>query len=102
MTTIDKTNLLDLDREGLEEFFVYRGDKPFRATQIIKWIHQHGVDNFDDMSNVSKALREELQSIAEIRAPEVAIDDKSEDGGNIAVDRENYRGTEDNNYHISR
>ena len=79
-STIKKINLLDYTSEDLKAFFLERGEKPFRATQIIKWIHQHGVDNFDDMSNVSKALREELKSIAEIRPPEVAIDEKSEDG----------------------
>lgn len=80
MATSNKINLLDFTSEDLKAFFLERGEKPFRATQIIKWIHQHGVDNFDDMSNVSKALREELHDIAEIRAPEIAIDDKSEDG----------------------
>ena len=80
MAKPEKINLLDFTSEDLKAFFLERGEKPFRATQIIKWIHQHGIDSFYDMSNVSKALREELQSIAEIRAPEVAIDDKSEDG----------------------
>lgn len=80
MQTSEKINLLDYTSEDLKAFFLERGEKPFRATQIIKWIHQHGVNNFDEMSNVSKALREELASIAEIRAPEIAIDDKSKDG----------------------
>jgi len=80
MQTSEKINLLDYTSEDLKAFFLERGEKPFRATQIIKWIHQHGVDNFDDMTNVSKALREEMASYAEIRAPEVAIDDKSADG----------------------
>ena len=80
MAKSEKINLLDFNSEDLKAFFLERGEKPFRATQIIKWIHQFGVDNFDEMSNVSKALREELKNIAEIRAPEVAIDDKSEDG----------------------
>ena len=80
MQTSEKINLLDYTSEDLKAFFLERGEKPFRATQIIKWIHQHGVDNFDDMSNVSKKLREELASFAEIRAPEIAIDDKSKDG----------------------
>ena len=80
MAKSEKINLLDFNTEDLKAFFLERGEKPFRATQIIKWIHQFGVDNFDAMSNVSKALREELKSTAEIRAPEVAIDDKSEDG----------------------
>jgi len=80
MPKSEKINLLDFNSEDLKAFFLERGEKPFRATQVIKWIHQHGVDNFDDMSNVSKALRESLASFAEIRAPEIAIDDKSNDG----------------------
>jgi len=80
MQASEKINLLDYTSEDLKAFFQERGEKPFRATQIIKWIHQHGVDNFDDMTNVSKALREELSNFAEIRAPEIAIDDKSNDG----------------------
>jgi len=80
MQKSEKINLLDYTSEDLKAFFLERGEKPFRATQIIKWIHQHGVNNFDEMSNVSKALREELASFAEIRAPEIAIDDKSKDG----------------------
>lgn len=80
MQKSDKINLLDYTSEDLKAFFLERGEKPFRATQIIKWIHQHGVDNFDEMTNVSKSLREELASYADIRAPEIAIDDKSKDG----------------------
>jgi 23S rRNA (adenine2503-C2)-methyltransferase len=80
MSKSEKINLLNFTSEDLKAFFLERGEKPFRATQIIKWIHQHSVDNFDAMSNVSKALREELNAIAEISAPEIAIDDKSEDG----------------------
>jgi len=80
MQTSEKINLLDYTSEDLKAFFQERGEKPFRATQVIKWIHQHGVDNFDDMTNVSKSLREELSNFAEIRAPEIAIDDKSKDG----------------------
>ena len=66
MQTSEKINLLDYTSEDLKAFFLERGEKPFRATQVIKWIHQHGVDNFDDMTNVSKSLREELASFAEI------------------------------------
>jgi len=80
MAQTEKINLLDFTSERLKGFFLERGEKPFRATQIIKWIHQHGVDNFADMSNVSKALRAELEEIAEIRPLKIAIDDKSTDG----------------------
>ena len=50
---LPKVNLLGMTRAQLEEFFVSIGEKKFRATQIIKWIHQLGVDNFEEMSNVS-------------------------------------------------
>ncbi len=75
-----KINLLDFTSDKLKAFFLERGEKPFRATQIIKWIHQHGVSNFDDMTNVSKALRAELTEISEIKALEIAIDNESTDG----------------------
>jgi len=67
----DKVNLLNLDRAGLEAFFAERGEKPFRATQILKWIYQCGVDDFGEMTNLSKALRERLGEVAEVRAPEI-------------------------------
>ena len=80
MAQTEKINLLDFTSEKLKAFFLEQGEKPFRATQVIKWIHQHGVDNFDDMTNVSKSLRAELESIAEIKPLEIAIDNISEDG----------------------
>ncbi len=80
MNNSEKINLLDFTSEKLKAFFLERGDKPFRATQIIKWIHQHGVDKFSEMTNVSKTLRAELETIAEIRPLEIAIDDQSSDG----------------------
>ncbi len=77
---VPKINLLGMTRAQLEEFFVGIGEKKFRATQIIKWIHQLGVDNFEEMSNVSKALRAKLAAIAEIRPPEVVYKEFSTDG----------------------
>jgi 23S rRNA (adenine2503-C2)-methyltransferase len=78
MTT--KQNLLNLDRQGLEAFFAELGEKPFRATQVLKWIHQVGVSDFELMTNISKALRERLAEVAEIRVPEIVFEQKSEDG----------------------
>jgi 23S rRNA (adenine2503-C2)-methyltransferase len=75
-----KLNLLGLDRQALEAFFTGMGEKAFRASQLLKWIHQFGVDDFDRMTNMSKALREKLKEIAEIRAPEVVLDQGSADG----------------------
>jgi 23S rRNA (adenine2503-C2)-methyltransferase len=75
-----KVNLLNLSLIGLRSFFADLGEKPFRATQILKWIHQYGVDDFDAMTNVSKALREKLKEIAYIKAPEVLSQQVSTDG----------------------
>ncbi len=76
----EKVNLLGLPRHKMEQFFVDIGEKKFRAGQIMKWIHQHGVDDFEAMTNVSKALRTRLADIAEIRGPEVLLDESSQDG----------------------
>lgn len=80
VTLSTKTNLLDLDRRDLEAFFVGLGEKPFRATQIMKWIYHERVTDFAAMSNISKALRERLAECAEIRLPEVILDQASQDG----------------------
>ncbi|MCL6269019.1 23S rRNA (adenine(2503)-C(2))-methyltransferase RlmN [Sansalvadorimonas sp. 2012CJ34-2] len=77
---VEKTNLLGLTKEQLAEFFKEIGEKPFRAQQIMKWIHHFGVDNFDEMTNVSKVLRAKLKEVAEIRGPEIVSCDISEDG----------------------
>lgn len=75
-----KTNLLNLDRQHMQDFFAGIGHKPFRATQVVKWIYQYGVDNFDDMTNLSKELRARLRDIAEIRLPEIELDQVATDG----------------------
>ncbi|MRI35070.1 23S rRNA (adenine(2503)-C(2))-methyltransferase RlmN [Endozoicomonas sp. OPT23] len=75
-----KINLLDFSQEKMVEFFLSIGEKKFRATQILKWIHHFGVSDFDEMTNVSKALKEKLKKIAEIRGPEVVNSLFSEDG----------------------
>ena len=75
-----KTNLLGLTQAKLEAFFEELGEKRFRAGQVMKWIHHFGVDNFDDMTNVGKALRDKLKARAEIRGPEVVSEDISKDG----------------------
>ena len=76
----EKVNLLGLSAYRLGDFFESLGEKRFRATQILKWIHQGGVDDFQAMSNISKDLRNKLQEVAEIRAPEVVSCHDSADG----------------------
>ncbi|MDF3014311.1 MAG: rlmN [Cellvibrio sp.] len=75
-----KMNLLGLPEAKLVAFFESIGEKKFRAIQVMKWIHQLGADNFDDMTNVSKDLRAKLKNIAEIRPPEVVQQFDSTDG----------------------
>ena len=75
-----KINLLGLNRQELEAFFVSLGEKPFRASQLLKWMHQQHVDDFSQMSNVSKAMQQRLAEVACIVAPEVAADQLSVDG----------------------
>ena len=73
-------NLLGLSSLQLVDFFASLGEKRFRATQVIKWIHQHGMTDIDQMTNISKPLREKLLETAEIRPPEVLSEHLSEDG----------------------
>ena len=73
-------NLLDLDRQGLEDYFSELGEKSFRASQVVQWIHQKGVTDFQQMSNLSQALRDHLQNNTVIHPPEVVYDATSVDG----------------------
>jgi 23S rRNA (adenine2503-C2)-methyltransferase len=73
-------NLLDYDREGLTRFLTEMGEKPFRAKQILKWIHQSGSADFSAMSDLSKALRDKLAEHAEIELPQVLRDHVAVDG----------------------
>ena len=59
-------NLLEFDREGLASFCEQLGEKRFRATQLFRWIHQRGASNFDQMTDLAKALRDKLQGLAVI------------------------------------
>ncbi|AXA68302.1 MULTISPECIES: 23S rRNA (adenine(2503)-C(2))-methyltransferase RlmN [Pseudomonas] len=79
-TATDKVNLLGLTQPQLESFFESIGEKRFRAGQVMKWIHHFGIDDFDAMSNLGKALKEKLKAAAEIRGPEIVSEDISRDG----------------------
>jgi len=73
-------NLLDFDRTGLEAFFAAFGEKPFRAAQLMKWIYQEGVDDFDRMTDLSKSLRSHLAEQCRIATPEVVVEQIASDG----------------------
>ena len=78
--TTGRVNLLGLTRVQLTAFFADIGEKPFRAQQVMKWIHHHGVLDFEQMTNLSKELRTRLAAVAEVRAPEVVSCHDSVDG----------------------
>jgi 23S rRNA (adenine2503-C2)-methyltransferase len=75
-----KVNLLDLDRKAMEAFFVAIGSKAFHGRNVLKWIHKHGVTEFDAMTDLSKQLRQELAARAELRLPELVFEQPSWDG----------------------
>lgn len=73
-------NLLDLDPSQLVAYCGELGEKPFRAKQLQRWIHQFGVSNFDEMTDLAKSLREKLSGRAHIAAPPIISDHISSDG----------------------
>jgi len=80
MSTSTPVNLLDFDVDGLVAWFAGLGEKPFRARQVMRWMHHEGCDDFDAMTDVAKSLRARLKEIAVIRAPVPVRDAVSSDG----------------------
>lgn len=64
----------------MEAWFQDLGEKPFHARQVLKWIHQHQVTDFDAMTNLSKNLRARLKEQAEVRVPSITCSQCSKDG----------------------
>ncbi len=73
-------NLLDLDAAGLAAFFHAHGEKPFRARQVLQWVHQRRESDFARMSDLAKALRVKLAAAAVVQAPEIVGDHTAADG----------------------
>lgn len=73
-------NLLDFDAAGLTAFFAERGEKPFRARQVLRWLHRSGVGDFDAMTDIAKSLREKLKTVATVTPPAIVADRLSGDG----------------------
>jgi len=69
-----------LDLQGIEAFFLSLGSKAFHGRNVFKWIHKHGVTDFDAMTDISKRLREQLSSQAEVRLPELVFEQPALDG----------------------
>lgn len=79
-TASQKVNLLDYNYQQLRELLVSWGEQPFRAQQLIQWIHQAGLADFTQMTNIGKSLKEKLSRLSHISVPEIAACQKSADG----------------------
>ena len=73
-------NLLDLDAAGLAGFFAEIGEKPFRARQVLRWVHQRREGEFGRMSDLAKGLRDKLAAAARVGPPRIVGDQVAEDG----------------------
>ena len=73
-------NLLDFDATGLAAFFAENGEKPFRARQVLRWMHRSGKSDFDAMTDIAKNLRAKLKEVAEVTPPAIVSDALSDDG----------------------
>ncbi len=80
MTQIPRTNLLDLDGERLATFISSLNEKPFRAQQLMRWVHQRGVSDIHAMSDLAKSFREQLDGTVEIKSLPVISDQTASDG----------------------
>lgn len=76
----DKVNLLNFNLQGMSGYLDSLGEKPFRAQQLMQWIHQTGCLDFSEMSNLSKPLRQKLAENASILLPEMVSENVSADG----------------------
>ena len=75
-----KTNLLDFNLTQLREHFASIGEKPFRAQQVMHWMHQAGESDFSAMTDLAKSLRAKLEASAEVRVPALMLEKASSDG----------------------
>jgi 23S rRNA (adenine2503-C2)-methyltransferase len=73
-------NLLEFDARGLERFFAALGEKPFRARQVLGWIHRRGARDFEAMTDIARDLRAKLAACAAIEAPQIVGDETASDG----------------------
>jgi len=73
-------NLLDLDAASLTAFFAEQGEKPFRARQVLRWLHRFGQVDFEAMTDLARSLREKLKTLAVVVPPAVIADRVADDG----------------------
>ncbi len=73
-------NLLNFDAQQLTAWFAAQGEKPFRARQVLRWLHKAGESDFDAMSDLAASLRGKLKQQACVQAPNVMREELSDDG----------------------
>jgi len=78
--TAAPVNLLDFDLPGLVAWFETIGEKPFRARQVMRWLHHFGADDFAQMTDLAKTLRAKLETLACIAPPVLMAGQNSDDG----------------------
>ena len=72
MSEVDsRVNLLGLDPEGVKSWCAAMGEKPYRAVQLVRWIHRFCEDDFENMTNLAKSFRAKLAETAQIQAPAI-------------------------------
>ena len=76
----EKLNLLGMPQGELEALFADLGEKPYRARQLLQWMYQRGVTDFDAMTDLSKSLRAKLVERATIALPRADSQHESSDG----------------------
>ncbi|MAV53338.1 MAG: 23S rRNA (adenine(2503)-C(2))-methyltransferase [Gammaproteobacteria bacterium TMED260] len=76
----ERPNLLGLSRDKMKALFSELGEKPFRAQQIMQWLHQRGELELNAMTDISKSLRGQLEQSVDIRLPKIVADYPSDDG----------------------
>ncbi|GHA78661.1 dual-specificity RNA methyltransferase RlmN [Formosimonas limnophila] len=74
------TNLLNFDAKGMNDYFAELGEKQFRARQVMRWIHHFGAQRFDQMTDLAKSLRTQLEQNCSLPLPEILFDKTSIDG----------------------
>lgn len=75
-----RVNLLDFDADGLNAWFAGQGEKPFRARQVLRWMHQRGESEFSAMTDIAKSLRDKLLATAAVSPAPTLSDKRSDDG----------------------
>src|SRR5262245_12669471 len=75
-----RENLLGLERPALQAFVEGLGNQPVRARQLMSWMYKRGEQRFENMTDLAKSFRAQLEAHAEIRVPEVVTVQHSADG----------------------